>query len=105
MLENGEAGDVTAGPREICDEAITDRIGDQRENDRDGLGLPLCSAPRIGAPVVTMTSGSSAASSTAAARISSAVNEPAIQRTSIRTLRPSIQPSPRIVSLNATTFC
>ena len=38
-LEHGETGDVTARPREARDEAAADRIGNDRENDRDGARL------------------------------------------------------------------
>ena len=41
MLENGEASDIAAGSREICDEAVADGIGDLREHDGDGLGLAV----------------------------------------------------------------
>jgi len=41
MLEDGEAGDVAARPRETRDKTVADRIGDLDEHDRDSLGLPV----------------------------------------------------------------
>jgi len=38
VLEDGEAGDVAARPREACDKPIADRIGDHREHNRCDLG-------------------------------------------------------------------
>ena len=38
-LHNGEAGDVAAGPRKTLDQAATDRVGDDRENNGDGARL------------------------------------------------------------------
>ncbi len=38
VLEDSEAGDVAARTREACNKAVGDRISDQREHDRHGLG-------------------------------------------------------------------
>ena len=38
VLKDSEAGDIAARPRETCNKAVGDRIGDQREHDRNGLG-------------------------------------------------------------------
>ena len=38
MLKDSEAGDVAARTREACNKAVGNRISDQREHDRHGLG-------------------------------------------------------------------
>ena len=41
MLKNGEAGDVATRPGKTCDKAVTDRIGDLHEDNRNGFSLPI----------------------------------------------------------------
>src|SRR5262249_44278474 len=40
-LDVSEAGDVPAGLRQACDEALTDRVVDHGKNDRDAAGRLL----------------------------------------------------------------
>jgi hypothetical protein len=58
-----------------------------------------CNAATIGVAAARMTSGARAANSAADLRISSGL--PAVQRVSMRTLRPSVQPNPRSPCKNA----
>src|SRR5262249_15340854 len=48
ILLAGKAGDVAARPRQAIDEAGADRIGDDREHDRNGAGR-LTQGPQCGA--------------------------------------------------------
>ena len=98
VFESHEAGDVAARLRQAVDEAGADRIGDDHEDHRH-VADRLQQGVATVAPVATMTSRASVANSAAYLRMCS--TSPAAQRTSIRTLRPSVQPNFRSPCTNA----
>ena len=79
------------GTGQARNEAIADRVGDGRKYDRDRPRLPLEVRRSPEFAFARITSGCRPTNSFANIRIRSTL--PAAQRTSIRMLRPSIQPN------------
>ena len=90
IFKAGKASDVTTWPRKALDIAGADRISDDRKHDRNAR-VKCCKGGTAALLKAMTTSGPSATSSPAYLRIRSA--SPAAQRMSMRTLRPSVQPS------------
>ena len=90
VFESHETGGVAARSRNTCDEAGADRVGGDCEHDRYGAGYLEQRTP-VEAPEACMTSGARSTSSAAYLRVSSVL--PPVQRVSMCTLLPSVQPN------------
>ena len=99
IVHKTEAGDIAARTSDARDVALRNGIVDDYENDRDGSGRRLQRRNRRGP--VGQDNTSARVFTSSAASVCRRLRSPPAQRTSMRRLRPSVQPRSRSASRKA----